>query len=222
MIFVFLHIKIQIKLEFGQKISKRDFFKQSLSGVCGVTFGLSSIKLLGRNMENINLNSEDIEKGLWKWSREAYHYMKLDGSVKCLVCPNSCNLKNGQESICRNKINKNGKLYTIAYGNPCSVHIDPIEKKPLFHYYPGSKIYSIATAGCNFRCLNCQNWTISQVSPKETENVDLMPKEVVDSCISNNCTSIAYTYSEPIAFYEYVYDTAKIARAKGIKNIFIM
>ncbi|MFN8133731.1 MAG: radical SAM protein [Bacteroidales bacterium] len=111
-------------------------------------------------------------------------------------------------------------MYSIAYGNPCAVHIDPIEKKPFFHFLPSSAAFSIATAGCNFACLNCQNWEISQKSPKETENMDLMPADVIEACKKNNCESIAYTYSEPTVFYEYVYDTARLARANGIKNIY--
>jgi pyruvate formate lyase activating enzyme len=99
------------------------------------------------------------------------------------------------------------------------VHIDPIEKKPLFHFLPGTRAFSIAVAGCNLRCLNCQNWQISQVSPKETENADLMPPAVVEECVRTQCESIAYTYSEPVTFYEYAFDTAKIAREKRIKNV---
>jgi pyruvate formate lyase activating enzyme len=107
----------------------------------------------------------------------------------------------------------------MAFGNPCSVNVDPVEKKPLFHFLPGSKAYSVATAGCNLACLNCQNWTISQTSPDKTRNYDLMPEKVVSECIKNKCESIAYTYSEPVTFYEYVFETAVIARKSGIKNI---
>jgi pyruvate formate lyase activating enzyme len=172
-------------------------------------------------MENINEKLAGETWNLWKWSKEAYHYKKSADSVQCSLCPNGCILKNGQKSACHNRINKNGRLYSIAYGNPCSVHIDPVEKKPLYHYLPGSGIFSLATAGCNLHCLNCQNRTISQVGPEETENIDLMPDEAVDSCISNNCSSIAYTYTEPISFYEYVYDTSKSAHEKGIRNVLI-
>ena len=107
----------------------------------------------------------------------------------------------------------------MAFGNPCSVNVDPVEKKPLYHFLPGSRAYSIATAGCNLVCLNCQNWTISQTSPDKTRNYDLMPEKVVEECIKNSCRSIAYTYSEPITFYEYVFETATLARKAGIKNI---
>jgi pyruvate formate lyase activating enzyme len=110
-------------------------------------------------------------------------------------------------------------MYTIAYGNPCAVHVDPIEKKPLYHFLPTTRAFSIAAAGCNFRCLNCQNWEISQSSPYDTVNDDLMPADVVEQAVRNSCASIAYTYSEPTTFFEYAYDTAKLARGRGIKNV---
>ncbi len=157
---------------------------------------------------------------LWKWSREAYHYKLTPRGIECTNCPNQCTLRRMETSKCRNRINVRDKLYSIAYGNPCAVHIDPIEKKPFFHFLPSTTAFSIATAGCNFACLNCQNWEISQKSPKETSNADLMPAAVVEACQQNKCESIAYTYSEPTVFYEYVYDTARLAREKGIKNIY--
>ena len=138
-----------------------------------------------------------------------------------MLCPSECDIKPDDVGICRTRINYGNKLYSIAYGNPCAVHIDPIEKKPLYHFYPKSRALSIATAGCNLACLNCQNWTISQFSPKDTKNYDLMPDKTVEMCISEGCKSIAYTYSEPIAFYEYTYDTAKLAHEKGIKNVIV-
>lgn len=158
---------------------------------------------------------------LWKWSREGMHYINTPRGTKCLICPNECTLKNGETSQCRSRINHSGKLYTIAYGNPCAINVDPIEKKPFYHFLPGSTAFSIATAGCNFSCLNCQNWTISQSSPKETQNYDLMPDKVVEKAVQNKCRSIAYTYSEPVTFYEYVYDTAVLARKKGIRNVLV-
>jgi len=160
------------------------------------------------------------ENPLWKWSREAYHYKVTARGVECTNCPNQCTLKRMETSKCRNRINVKDKLYSIAYGNPCAVHTDPIEKKPFFHFLPSTRAFSIATAGCNFACLNCQNWEISQKSPKETSNMDLMPANVVDACLKNSCESIAYTYGEPTVFYEYVYDTARIAHANGIKNVY--
>lgn len=157
----------------------------------------------------------------WKWSREAIFYTVTPRGVKCGICPNECTLRPGEVSQCHNRVNYGDKLYSIAYGNPCAVHVDPIEKKPLLHFMPRTTAFSIATAGCNLACLNCQNWDISQTSPKKTNNFDLMPEKVVEACLKNQCQSIAYTYSEPISFYEYVYDTSIIARSKGIKNVFI-
>lgn len=139
--------------------------------------------------------------------------------IMCRICPNECVLKEGEISKCNNrKVNKS-ILYTMAYGNPCAANVDPVEKKPLHHFLPGSRAYSIATAGCNLVCLNCQNWSISQTSPDKTRNLDLSPEQVVEESIRNKCSSIAYTYSEPVTFYEYTFDTAVKAKAAGIKNI---
>ena len=139
--------------------------------------------------------------------------------VMCLICPNECVLKEGEVSQCNNRIVRNSKLYTMAFGNPCSVNVDPMEKKPLYHFLPGSRAYSIATAGCNLACLNCQNWTISQTRPDRTRNYDLMPERVVEEAVKNSCRSIAYTYSEPVSFFEYAYETASLARKAGVKNV---
>jgi len=160
-------------------------------------------------------------KTLWKWSREGYHYDKLGRNVQCHVCPNECILRPGDRSICRNKVYHEGKLYTLAYGNPCAVHVDPMEKKPLFHFLPATPIFSVATAGCNLRCLNCQNWSISQSQPEETKNYDLPPQAAVEAAQESGCVSIAYTYSEPTAYYEYMYDTAQIAHERGMKNVWV-
>ncbi len=130
-------------------------------------------------------------------------------------------MKEGELSDCHNRIARGEKLYTLAYGNPCAVHVDPVEKKPLLHFHPSSLAFSIATAGCNFACLNCQNWEISQVSPRETRNQSASPEAVVASAVREGCLSIAYTYSEPVTFFEYMRDTATLARAKGIKNIMV-
>ena len=141
--------------------------------------------------------------------------------VVCLICPNECTLKDGELSDCHNRIARKSKLYTMAFGNPCAVNTDPVEKKPLYHFLPGTTAFSIATAGCNLACLNCQNWTISQTSPDKTRNFDLLPPDVVAQAAAGGCRSIAYTYSEPVTFYEYVYETSRIAREKGIKNIMV-
>jgi pyruvate formate lyase activating enzyme len=201
------------------RINKRQFIKTGLLGVTGICLSFRN-KLLA-NAKGVIPEGAVAGEDLWKWSKEASHYIQTARGVKCLICPNECTLKEGELSTCNNRINEGGKLYTIAYGNPCAVHIDPIEKKPLFHFLPSSTAYSIATAGCNLACLNCQNWTISQTSPRKTNNYDLMPGAVVDKAYKSSCKSIAYTYSEPITFYEYTYDTSKLAHEKGIKNVLV-
>ncbi len=153
--------------------------------------------------------------------REATFYIKKNGSVQCLLCPHHCVLNEGETGDCRTRININGKLMTIAYGNPCALHVDPIEKKPLYHFLPGQKAFSLATAGCNLACLNCQNADISQQSPENIFSYDLPPQAVVEKATENNTQIIAYTYTDPVAFYEYTYDTAKLAKQAGLKNVMI-
>ena len=141
--------------------------------------------------------------------------------VECELCPRHCRLQNGQRGNCRARMNIDGKLMSLVYGQPCAVHADPIEKKPLFHVLPGSGSFSIATAGCNGHCKYCQNWQISQSNPEETTNVDLPPDKVVAAALNSRCHSIAYTYSEPIIFYEYMFDTADIAHRQGLLNVMV-
>ena len=193
-------------------MDKRQFFKTAIFGVGGICAGN---RLSGGISGLSGLEKEN------KWTKEALFYTETPKGIRCLICPNECDIKEGESGDCRNRVNKKGKLFSIAYGNPCAVHVDPIEKKPLNHFLPGSSAFSIATAGCNLACLNCQNWTISQTSPKDTRNYDLMPDKVVSGCIENKCESIAYTYSEPITFYEYTYDTSLLARQAGIKNVLV-
>jgi pyruvate formate lyase activating enzyme len=190
-------------------MNKRDFLKQGLAATGAIAF--SPLMSLA-NPSN---------KDLWKWSKEGLYWSPTPRGTKCLICPNECVIKEGESGVCHNRVNKDGKLYSIAYGNPCAVNIDPIEKKPFHHFLPGSRAFSIGTAGCNLACMNCQNWTISQASPKDTRNYDLMPDKLIVEAINSKCQSIAYTYSEPISFYEYTCDSAKLARQEGIKNVLV-
>ncbi len=141
--------------------------------------------------------------------------------VQCLLCPAECLLADYQVGICRVRINRDGKLYSLVYGKPCAVHVDPIEKKPIFHMLPGTRSFSIATAGCNLTCQFCQNWEISQTNPEETRNADLPPEKVVEFALKKGCRSIAYTYSEPVVFFEYMLDTARLAKRRGLRNIWV-
>lgn len=142
-------------------------------------------------------------------------------TVQCTLCPRECLLNEGQRGNCRARHNLNGKLVSLVYGKPCAVHIDPIEKKPMYHFLPGTTAFSIATAGCNLHCKFCQNWEISQRPPEETRNYDMQPESVVYEARQNNCRSVAYTYTDPVIFYEYAFDTMKLARKHGIGNIWV-
>ena len=122
---------------------------------------------------------------------------------------------------CGVRENRGGTYSTLVYGRPCAVHIDPIEKKPLFHYYPGSQAYSLGTAGCNFNCRFCQNWEMSQRRPEQVESVKLPPAEVIRQARGRACPIIAHTYSEPVVFFEYMRDCAALGREKGIPNVMI-
>ena len=157
--------------------------------------------------------------------KEAMFYERLDEKkVRCFLCAHHCVIKEGKRGICSVRENRDGTLYSLVYGKLISMNIDPIEKKPLFHFLPGSTSFSIATVGCNFRCEHCQNNEISQY-PKEHEG-EIMgqpatPEAVVEAAGRNGCKSISYTYTEPTIFFEFAYDCAKLAHQKGIRNVFV-
>jgi len=155
---------------------------------------------------------------------DALLYDELENNaVQCNLCAHRCYIKEGHRGICHVRENREGKLYTLVYGNLISKNVDPIEKKPLYHFYPGSRAFSIATPGCNFRCPWCQNWQISQM-PREMqmpEGQRVMPEEIVEQALETGSQSIAYTYSEPTIFFEYSYDIAKLAKEEGLKNIYV-
>jgi pyruvate formate lyase activating enzyme len=141
--------------------------------------------------------------------------------VQCELCPKMCLIEQGQSGDCRVRINIDGVLRTVVYGYLCSANIDPVEKKPLFHFLPGTAIFSVATVGCNLHCKNCQNWEISQANPEESEAFFCPPEKLVALAKQRNCPSLAYTYTEPLVYYEYTYDTSKLAREAGIRNVLV-
>ncbi len=157
--------------------------------------------------------------------KEALLYEKIgDKSVACRLCSHRCRISDQEFGFCGVRVNTGGILYTYAYGNVVSAQADPIEKKPLYHFLPGSSSFSIATLGCNFRCGFCQNWEISQRSFKEGAYLgedEFLPQDIVGEAIKNDCKSIAYTYTEPTIFFEYAYETAQLARESGLYNIFV-
>jgi pyruvate formate lyase activating enzyme len=157
--------------------------------------------------------------------KEAMLYEKLeDDLVHCFLCNHYCRIKPGDFGFCGVRQNQQGTLKTLVYGEAIAAGVDPIEKKPLYHFLPGSSSYSIATIGCNFRCQFCQNWQISQASKKDPDKLpgqNLEPTIVVEKALENNCKSISYTYTEPTIFFEYAYDTTILAKEKGLYNNFV-
>ena len=241
-------------------IRRRDALSYGLLGAAGVLgVGTVVVSLRGGDQAEAGgapLGESEVFKGgapdastfaSWKqrgWAREAMHYDHDGQSVVCRICPNECRLDPGDRGRCRNKVAIDGKLYTMAFANPCSIHVDPVEKKPLFHFLPGTLAYSLATAGCNFRCLNCQNWEISQKTPEETKSADgaevrltlarphpssrsemnrasLFPEDLVQIAQGMGCSSVAYTYTEPISFYEYMLESGRLARRARVKNVWV-
>ncbi|MCM8795782.1 MAG: AmmeMemoRadiSam system radical SAM enzyme [Candidatus Omnitrophica bacterium] len=152
--------------------------------------------------------------------KEALFYEKLDHKiVQCHLCPRNCIIPPTRRGFCGVRENREGILYSLSYAKPVAIHIDPIEKKPLFHFLPGTTAFSIATAGCNLRCKFCQNWEISQAKPEDVEYLYLEPEDLVKKVKLSGSPTIAYTYTEPTIFYEYMLETAKLAKEVGIRNI---
>lgn len=243
-------------LEKSKRLSRRLFLSAGLGGLGTAAAAYGAYVYFQKRVQEIVGAGIDVFKGdapndeLWEsweshgWVREASYYRKLGRNVQCQLCPNSCVLEPGDRSHCRNRINRDGTLYTLTYGNPCSRNVDPIEKKPLYHYYQGALAFSFATSGCGFRCLNCQNHDISQAKPEETKDargepfripverlfaltpdqlkrLTLFPREIVAAARAYACQTIAYTYSEPSVWFEYMLETSKLARQQDIKNVWV-
>lgn len=155
--------------------------------------------------------------------KEALFYQRLNGAVRCGLCHHFCKIQPGKRGICGVRENHEGELNTLVYGRLIAMNVDPIEKKPLYHFLPGSLSYSIATVGCNFRCKHCQNADISQL-PVDAHRIageDVTPEEVVAGALQSTARSISYTYTEPTIFFEYALDVAVLARQAGLKNVFV-
>jgi pyruvate formate lyase activating enzyme len=157
--------------------------------------------------------------------REAMLWDPLEGGkVRCRLCAHRCVIAAGKQGVCNVRENRDGRLETLVYGEVVAAHVDPIEKKPFYHFLPGSKALSVATAGCNFRCGFCQNWQISQAPRRKGGGIagePFPPADVVRAALDQDCRSISYTYTEPTVFFEYAYDTAKLAREAGLLNNFV-
>jgi len=183
-----------------------------------ILFLIIIVAIVGHLIYNREKSANVSSEGL----HPAKYYEKLSGKiVQCNLCPNRCILSEGQIGLCKAKKNIGGELYSLVYGNLASVHADPIEKKPFFHVLPGSKAFSIATTGCNLRCNFCQNWQIAQVFPWDVQTQEATPEQVVEAALESRSESIAFTYNEPIIFYEYMLDIAKIAKERGLKTVVV-
>ena len=155
--------------------------------------------------------------------KEARFYQSDGDTVTCGLCAHHCRIKNKRRGICGVRENRDGVLYTLSFGKVSAEHVDPIEKKPLFHFLPGSLTYSIATVGCNFKCLHCQNYSLSQAGPQvqRISHLRKEPENIVETAGMAGCASISYTYSEPTVFFEFAYECAELAQRQGLKNVFV-
>jgi pyruvate formate lyase activating enzyme len=151
--------------------------------------------------------------------KEARLYKKINENLRCEVCPRYCVISKNNKGFCRTRINENGKLFSLIYAEVSSLNVDPIEKKPLFHFFPGTKSFSMGTVGCNLQCKYCQNWDISDRNAGEVSTQEILPEEAVKMAKEHDCKSISYTYNEPAIWFEYVYDTTKLAKEQGILNV---
>ena len=201
------------------RLSRREFVTACGKGLGALALAASPVALTkeAKPAENSSL------EGQWGLveARPSPYFKALSGKeVQCLLCPRGCSVSPGGRGYCEVRENRGGRLYTLVYGNPCAVHIDPIEKKPFFHVLPGTRSFSIATTGCNFDCKFCQNWEISQEVPERTYNFRLPPAMVVRLAREHQCASVASTYVEPTIFFEYMYDTAVLAKKHGVLSVY--
>jgi len=199
----------------GDTMDRRTMIRLALGG--GLALGGAALGLPGCARRTASAN------GATSGRHEAMFYEKLaGGSVRCTLCPTGCIVRSGQRGVCGVRANEGGTYYTLVYGTAAALNIDPIEKKPLFHFLPGARAFSIGTAGCNLHCKDCQNWEISQVTPEQIDRpIELSPQTIVSKAPEYNATVIAYTYNEPTIFYEYMHDTAQLARSSGLRSVMI-
>jgi len=194
-------------------LTKREFLK-----LCGTSFCvLSSAYLIGYPETS---RAQAAKKGLIKTKLSPFFSSLEGGEIQCELCPHRCRVAKGKRGICRVRENRDGKYYSLVYGNPCAVHPDPIEKKPFFHVLPGTISYSLATVGCNFQCKFCQNWEISQAFPEDVYSKEFSPEIVVKEAKEIRAHSVAYTYVEPTIFYEYMLDICTLVKKSGLLNVY--
>ncbi|MGB9595633.1 MAG: AmmeMemoRadiSam system radical SAM enzyme [Candidatus Poribacteria bacterium] len=209
------------------KIDRRQFIKQAISTVAlastckfwDVSAGTGTTIYRGKKDPSTKIDS--IPRKSEVTLTEAKYYRATGKSVQCTLCPKFCVIPEGGAGFCRIRVNKDRKLWTQVYGQPCSVAFHPMEQGPVFHAFPGARCIALATAGCNLRCKYCQNWQMSQFDATETDNYDLPPKAIIQLAKENNCSIIVFAYTEPIIYYEYAIDIAKLARSAGLKTVLV-
>ena len=199
--------------------SRRDLLRWGLA--CGAAGALCRTGIaLGQDVAGTGALEGPVLEGVAR--HEAMFWEELpDRKVKCVLCPRECQVADVERGYCGVRENRGGQYQTLVYGALCSANVDPVEKKPLFHYRPGTTAFSIATAGCNIECKFCQNWQISQFRPEQVPSAVVTPDRLISACQSRRSPTIAYTYSEPVIFYEYMHDTAALARRHGIGSVMI-
>lgn len=192
--------------------------KQFLTQLMRLTATLGLTPLVGELLAN-GAYGASVAKQNVHTRREVWYYTKLpQRKIQCFVCPLNCILDEGETCFCRTRTNYGGTLYSDAYNNPCILQVDPVEKGPFYHVLPGTQTLALGTAGCNLRCIFCQNWQLSQKRPGEVKNLYVGSEQAVSSAALQDCRSITYTYTEPVVFYEYMVTVAQAARSKGLQN----
>lgn len=204
---------------FSHNLTRREFLATLSCTTCSL--GLSALLPSEVRTRSRN-NAFAAETQNNQYLKEVMFYNKLeDLKIECGICPKKCRIADYERGYCGNKENRGGTYYSLVYARPCSIHVDPIEKKPLFHYLPSTETFSIAAAGCNFECRFCQNWQIAQYRPEQIESSFMSPEMIVQQAIKQRAPTIAYTYSEPVVFLEYMFDCAREGRQKGIESVMI-
>jgi pyruvate formate lyase activating enzyme len=197
--------------------SRRQFFRRAAETAAGLVLAQTVLDSLG-GLQHASAAGTPEPAPL----RECMFYAKTGGKVvRCELCPRGCEVPEGERGFCRVRENQAGTFRTLVYDRVCTLHLDPIEKKPFFHYLPGTQAVSVATAGCNFTCKFCQNWQISQARPEDVHHDPLTTERLASLAVDRGVPTIAYTYNEPTVFYEYVHDTAKLGRTRGVGSVIV-
>ena len=193
-------------------LTKRGFLKAFGTGLC--VFGLTQLFGFSKS-----LWAQMAKRGLIKTKLSPYFTSMPGGEICCELCPKGCQVSKGKRGYCGVRENRGGKFYSLVYGIPCAIHLDPIERNPFFHVLPGTTSLSVATAGCNFDCKFCQTWEISQALPEEVYSYDIPPQSVVKKAKEMGARSVAYTFVEPVIFYEYMLDIGQLGRQAGLLSV---